>query len=79
MLRIFLINLLLLPLACFGGSVPRNPPPTAPPPEQADPSIVAARDEERRRRRAAASNTILTGPSGLTAPAATQGKSLLGQ
>lgn len=47
--------------------------------EQGDPSVVAARDDERRRRRAAASQTILTSPRGITAPANTTGKSLLGQ
>lgn len=79
MLKAFMINLLLLPLGCFGGSTPRSPAPAQAPPEQTDPAITAARDEERRRRRAAAAQTILTGPQGVTAPAATAGKSLLGQ
>jgi len=63
---------------CF-SSTPKSPAPIQRAPEQADAGVVAARDDERRRRRAAASQTILTSPRGLTAPAATAGKSLLGQ
>lgn len=63
---------------CLGSSIPKAAP-LQRSPEQADAGVVAARDDERRRRRAAASQTILTSPRGITAPAATTGKSLLGQ
>jgi hypothetical protein len=59
-------------------SVPSAPPPP-PPPQQQDPAVVAARNAEQLRQRQAASNTILTGPQGVTAPATTAVKTLLGQ
>ena len=62
---------------CFGGSPSSAPIPT-PAPQQADPSVKLAEDEARRRQRAAASNTMLTGPMGVTAAKTMQPKSLLG-
>ncbi len=79
MMKTMILNLLLLPLGCFGGNAPKAPAPTPPAPEQTDAGVVAARDDERRRRRAAASETILTTPRGITVPAATAGKLLLGE
>lgn len=61
-----------------GGGAPSAPVVT-PAPEEQDAGVVAARDAERQRRRQAASNTILTGAQGVTAPAPTVGKTLLGQ
>ncbi len=60
-------------------SVPSAPPAPPPPPQQQDPAVVAARNAEQLRQRQAASNTILTGPQGVTAPATTAVKTLLGQ
>jgi hypothetical protein len=70
---------------CFGGGgAPKPPaPPTPPPPAptMASPVVQAARDDERKRARLAAgrASTILTGAQGLTVPAVTGQKSLLGQ
>lgn len=47
-------------------------------PEEQDAAVVAARDDERKRRIASASSTVLTGPQGLTSPATTAPKTLLG-
>jgi hypothetical protein len=59
------------------------PPPPAPPelPRETDEAVKRAREDERRRARAAVgrSGTILTGGTGLTAPATTEKKTLLGQ
>jgi hypothetical protein len=60
-------------------SIPSAPPAPPPPPQQQDPAVVAARNSEQLRQRQAASNTILTGPQGVTAPATTAVKTLLGQ
>lgn len=59
---------------------PSAPTPAPDAPTAADPSVQQARDEERRRRAAAAGqqSTILTGAGGLTTPAATGQKTLLG-
>jgi hypothetical protein len=62
-----------------GGGAPSAPAPAPPPPQQQDPGVVAARDAENLRRRQAAGTTILTGPQGVTAPATTAVKTLLGQ
>lgn len=78
MMRLIL-SLLLIPLGCFGGSVPTPPPPAPPAPEAQDVGVVASRDAERARRRAAGSNTILTGPAGTKSPAPVATKTLLGQ
>lgn len=59
---------------------PRAPPSAPDAPTAADPSVQQARDDERRRRAAAAGqqSTILTGAGGLSAPASTGQKTLLG-
>ena len=62
-----------------GRSAPSAPAAPIPPPEQQDPGVTAARDAERMRRRTSASNTILTGPQGVTGAAPLQTKTLLGQ
>jgi len=65
---------------CFGGSPPS--PPKIPQQEQkVQQAALDARDEERRRLRAQAGyqSTALTGGAGLTAPANTGQKTLLGQ
>ncbi len=77
-----ILFLMLLPVMGFlgcGGGAPSPPPAAPPPPEQQDAGVVAARDSERLRRRMAASNTILTGPQGLSTSASTMTKTLLGQ
>lgn len=63
-----------------GMKVPDMPKPPAPLPTEQDPAVLAAREEEKRRRAAAAGqdSTILTGSQGLTAPASTAQKTLLG-
>ena len=60
---------------------PPLPPAPPPPPKDVDPEVQKAREDERRRARLAAgrSGTILTGGQGVTAPAYTAGKTLLGQ
>lgn len=68
---------------CFGGGgAPAPPPPPPPPPEQpqAPIAIDAAKDTTRRRAINAAGmgSTLLTGAGGLTAPALTATKTLLG-
>ena len=66
---------------CFGSpDIPAPPEPIRTPTEQ-DQAVVSAMESERRRRAAAAGlkSTLLTGGQGLTAPAATQQKTLLGQ
>lgn len=70
----------------MGGSTPVQapppvPPPVAPPPTPADPAVVQAGMAARQRAVAAmgATGTILTGPGGLTTPASTATKTLLGQ
>jgi hypothetical protein len=62
-----------------GGGIPSAPPAPPPPPQQQDAGVVAARNAEQLRQRQAVSNTILTGPQGVTAPATTATKTLLGQ
>lgn len=68
----------------FGGGVSTPkvqplPPEPAPPPEQQDAAVIKARDDERRRAaQAGRGTTILTGSQGLTAPANSAKKSLLG-
>lgn len=59
---------------------PKAPQPAPDAPTAADASVQQARDDERRRRAAAAGqqSTILTGSAGLTTPAATGQKTLLG-
>lgn len=76
--RLFL-SLLLIPLGCFGGGSPALPKAAPPPPDAQDSAVVASRDAERMRRRQAGSNTILTGPSGVTGQAPVATKTLLGQ
>jgi hypothetical protein len=67
---------------CFGGSPPK--PPKPPQEEQKiDAAASDAREAERRRQRGASGvqtyeSSLLTGGSGLTAPASTAPKSLLG-
>jgi hypothetical protein len=62
-------------------SPPPLPPAPPPPPRDVDPQIQKARDDERGRAKLAVgrSATILTGGEGLTAPASTTAKTLLGQ
>lgn len=74
----YFLSLLLLPVIGCGGGAPKAPEPAAPPPEQSDAAVIAARDSERNRIRSAASNTILTGSQGVTTPANTAVKALLG-
>ena len=75
----FILSILLMPvLGCGGGGAPSLPPAAPPPPEQQDAGVTASRDAERMRRRSAASNTILTGPNGITGTAPTTTKTLLG-
>jgi len=61
-------------------STPKVPPPLPPrqAPKMADPNSVRENAEAMQRRRFGMAATVLTGPGGL-APAATTGKSLLGQ
>lgn len=61
---------------CFGGG--STPPMPAPAPQQLSGDVQAMADKERELRRAAASNTLLTGPAGVTMPPNMMGKSLLG-
>jgi len=71
---------------CFGASIPSPPPPPpppAPPPSLPDQGVQGAGQNQRNLAAMAygASQTILTGPMGLQAPAATTantGKSALG-
>lgn len=74
----YFLSLLLFPVLGCGGGAPKAPAPPAPPAEQSDAAVIAARDSERNRIRSSASNTILTGSQGVTAPASTAVKSLLG-
>lgn len=65
-------------------SPPAVPPPPAPPPDPptaVDESVQAARNDERKKaiNATGARSTILTSGSGLTAAAATDKKTLLGQ
>ena len=67
-----------------GGGAPSPPPPPPPPPEppkMVDEAVVKARNDERKRANLAAGSagTIKTGPQGLSDPANTAGKTLLGQ
>jgi len=66
---------------CF--SSPKAPPipPAIPQPTEQDQAVVDAMDRERRKRSAQAgmASTLLTGGQGLTTPAPTQQKTLLGQ
>jgi hypothetical protein len=78
-MKALLINLLLIPLGCFGGAKAPKVTPAPQVPEEQAAAITAARSAEARRRRAAASQTILTSPRGITSEAATVGKKLLGQ
>jgi hypothetical protein len=70
----FLINLLLIPVGCFGGG--STPPMPAPAPQQGQGNVVAAQQAAMQRQRAAASNTDLT--HGVAGMQKLQGKSLLG-
>lgn len=62
---------------CFGGSPSVTPLP-APAPQAGQGNVQSVEDADKRRRRAAASDTILTSPLGVTKPAKTTPKSLLG-
>jgi hypothetical protein len=68
-----------------GGGKGDNPPPPAPAPRpesaEAQAEVDATRQRERRRQAMAGGqqSTVMTGGQGLTAPAATTSKSLLGQ
>ena len=72
---------------CIGSkapSTPAPPPPPAPPkdpPKKADPAVQKARTDERTRAALAAGRDgdILTGAQGLSAPASTTKKKLLGE
>lgn len=79
-MKTFILNLLLIPMGCFGGS-PKMPEvkETIPAPEEQEAVITASRDNERRRKRAAASQTILTSSRGVMGAATTSGKVLLGE
>jgi len=75
----YLLRILGNERGCFGGSPPS--PPKIPQQEQKiQQASLDARDEERRRQRGKAGyeSTLLTGGAGLTAPATTGQKSLLG-
>ena len=65
---------------CSAPDMPAVPAPIQNPTEQ-DAAVQASLDSERRRRAAAAglSSTLKTGGQGLTQPAATAQKTLLGQ
>jgi hypothetical protein len=63
---------------CFGGANPSSQPLPAPAPQAGQGNVQAAEDADSKRKRAAASNTILTSPMGITNPAKTTPKSLLG-
>lgn len=66
----------------LGGSpsVPPVPAPLPPPPVLQSPQGQQAADDAKRRAQAAygLGATVMTGPQGLTAPATTQSKTLLG-
>ena len=66
-----------------GGSAPTPPPVTTPPPVpqvQTPQGLQASKDAASRAQAAGgAASTVVTGPSGLQAPATTSQKSLLGQ
>ncbi len=57
---------------------PRLPPAPPPIPTPAEPDIQRAESEARRRARAQGARSILTSASGLTEPASTAKKTLLG-
>ena len=59
---------------------PPPPPPVPPPPTPVDPAVAKAGADARTRAIAAGGigGTIVTGPQGLTAPASTAQKTLLG-
>lgn len=70
---------------CIGGapsapSPPPLPPEPPPPPTEADPAVARAQKSERQRAALAQgrSDTLLTGAAGLTQPANTTKKTLLG-
>jgi hypothetical protein len=64
---------------CIGGSPPKPPKPQ-PEEQRADAAVSGAIDAERRRQRAIAgyASTMLTGGGGLTTPATTATKTMLG-
>lgn len=64
-----------------GASLPTPPPPIAPPQPDVQAQVDAAAARKRRMGLTAPANagTLLTGPSGVTAPAATAKPTLLGQ
>lgn len=64
---------------CF--STPKMPASTEPTVQEQDAAVSAARDSERRRIASAAgrNSTMLTGGAGVTTPATTGAKTLLGQ
>ena len=69
---------------CFSSTsipAPVAPPAAAQAPTEQDQAVQASLDRERRRQAAAYGkrSTLLTGPSGLEAPATTAPKTLLGQ
>ena len=78
MMRDLILNLLLIPLGCFGGGSPKIPVAT-PAVEAQDKAVVDSRDSEHRRMQAAAGKTNFTSPSGVPGSALVQTKSLLGQ
>lgn len=57
---------------------PKLPPAPAPLPTPAEPAVQQAESETRRRARAYGARSILTSSSGLTEPASTAKKTLLG-
>lgn len=64
---------------CLSQPSPPKPPPMPSPPTAANPDIQAGNASARARAVAAGNlQTILTGPQGLTAPAAAAPKTLLG-
>lgn len=75
---LLLRSIAILTVTGCGGGAPKLPEKAPPPPEMQDAGVIEARDNERLRRRAASSNTILTGPTGVTSSAPVQTKTLLG-
>lgn len=79
-----LTSLVTPPKLAFGGHAQPTPPsipaPPPPPPMLQSPQGAAAADDARRRAAAASGygGTIMTGPEGITTPATTSAKTLLG-
>lgn len=57
---------------------PPLPPVPAPPPAPSDPAVQKAKTQSKQLAALAAGSTILTSPGGLTTPASTTKKTLLG-